>query len=160
MSGGKVAQACAQAGQRLAAMADAVLQRLVQFGGGLVVAREGGARFSWDYAGARGELGKLYDKAKRSQWNATTDIDWSIDVDPLDTGGLASYLPMIAAESFARFSADVEEWRRRLVCDATTSGGLLVALPPERAAEVPGAVVGRLVDGATGTITVNGGSSA
>jgi predicted unusual protein kinase regulating ubiquinone biosynthesis (AarF/ABC1/UbiB family) len=72
-------------------------------GGGLVVAREGEVQFSWDYSGGRAELTKLYDKAKRSQWNATTDIDWSIDVDPLDTGGLASYLPMIAAESFERF---------------------------------------------------------
>jgi predicted unusual protein kinase regulating ubiquinone biosynthesis (AarF/ABC1/UbiB family) len=73
-------------------------------GGGLVVAREAEVQFSWDYVGGRTELTRLYDKAKRSQWNATTDIDWSIEVDPLDTGGLASYLPMIAAESFARFS--------------------------------------------------------
>jgi selenide,water dikinase len=61
------------------------------------------------------------------------------------------------AETFARFAGDVPEWRRRLVCDATTSGGLLVALPPERAAEVPGAVLGRLVSGAAGTISVVGG---
>jgi hypothetical protein len=59
--------------------------------------------FAWHYDSGRADLTKLYDKAKRSQWNATTDIDWSIGVDPLDTGGLASYLPMIAAESFARF---------------------------------------------------------
>lgn len=74
-------------------------------GGGLVVAREAQATFSWDYAGGRTELTRLYEKANRSQWNATVDIDWSVEVDPLDTGGLASYLPMIAAESFARFSA-------------------------------------------------------
>jgi predicted unusual protein kinase regulating ubiquinone biosynthesis (AarF/ABC1/UbiB family) len=61
--------------------------------------------FAWQYDGGRADLTHLYDKAKRSQWNATTDIDWSIDVDPLDTGGLASYLPMIAAESFERFDA-------------------------------------------------------
>jgi ubiquinone biosynthesis protein len=72
-------------------------------GGGLVVARDAEVQFSWDYTGGRAELTKLYAKAKRSQWNATTDIDWSVDVDPLDTGGLASYLPMIAADSFARF---------------------------------------------------------
>src|SRR3546814_8999233 len=34
---------------------------------------------------------------------ATPDIDWATGVDPLDNGGLASYLPMIAAEAFARF---------------------------------------------------------
>jgi ubiquinone biosynthesis protein len=73
-------------------------------GGGLVVTRDAEVQFSWDYSGGRTDLTKLYDKAKRSQWNATTDIDWSIEVDPLDTGGLASYLPMIAAESFERFN--------------------------------------------------------
>src|SRR4051794_35472902 len=64
------------------------------------------------------------------------------------------------AETFTRFAPDVEEWRRRLVCDATTSGGLLVAIAAERAADVPGAVVGRLVDGGPGTISVSRGSSA
>ena len=64
------------------------------------------------------------------------------------------------AETFTRFASDVEEWRRRLVCDATTSGGLLVAVAPERAADVPGAVVGRLVDGRPGSISVSRGSSA
>jgi selenide, water dikinase len=58
------------------------------------------------------------------------------------------------AESFAVFAPDVRPWRRRLVCDATTSGGLLVALAPERAGEVPGVVVGRLVAGPAGTIRV------
>ena len=33
------------------------------------------------------------------------------------------------AESFATYDADVPEAQRRLVCDAMTSGGLLVALP-------------------------------
>jgi len=40
--------------------------------------------FTWDYSkGARPGLDKLYEKAKRSQWNAETDLDWSIEVDPL-----------------------------------------------------------------------------
>jgi P-aminobenzoate N-oxygenase AurF len=41
------------------------------------------ALFTWDYAkGARPALDKLYEKAKTSQWNGATDLDWSIDVDP------------------------------------------------------------------------------
>jgi selenide,water dikinase len=64
------------------------------------------------------------------------------------------------AEGFTRFAEDVEEWRRRLLCDATTSGGLLVAVPGERAAEIPGAVIGRLVDGAAGAIEVRSGLAA
>jgi len=37
--------------------------------------------FTWDYERSRPALGKLYEKAKTSQWNASTDLDWSIDVD-------------------------------------------------------------------------------
>jgi len=38
--------------------------------------------FTWDYERARPQLGKLYEKAKTSMWNVSTDIDWDIDVDP------------------------------------------------------------------------------
>jgi selenide,water dikinase len=58
------------------------------------------------------------------------------------------------AATFSSFAEAVPEARRRLVCDATTSGGLLVAVAPQRAAELPGAVVGEIVDGAPGTIAV------
>ena len=35
--------------------------------------------FTWDYEkGRREQLNRLYEKAKTSQWNAETDIDWSI----------------------------------------------------------------------------------
>jgi hypothetical protein len=40
------------------------------------------ATFTWDYDRTRPALGKLYEKAKTSQWNVTTDLDWSTDVDP------------------------------------------------------------------------------
>lgn len=38
--------------------------------------------FDWEYKFRREELVRLYEKGKRLQWNAATDIDWSIDVDP------------------------------------------------------------------------------
>src|SRR2546428_9833278 len=38
--------------------------------------------FNWDYEVGREALLNLYEKGKRLQWNASTDIDWSIDVDP------------------------------------------------------------------------------
>ena len=44
------------------------------------------AIFTWDYERSRPALGKLYEKAKTSQWNASTDLDWSIDVDPEKIG--------------------------------------------------------------------------
>jgi hypothetical protein len=40
------------------------------------------AAFVWDYHDRRPRLTKLYEKSKVSQWNATTDIDWSIEIDP------------------------------------------------------------------------------
>ena len=39
-------------------------------------------------------------------------------------------------------ATDVGEARRRLACDAMTSGGLLAAVAPERAGEIDGWVVG------------------
>jgi len=39
------------------------------------------ATFTWDYEQSRAPLVKLYEKAKTSQWNASTDLDWSIEVD-------------------------------------------------------------------------------
>jgi hypothetical protein len=37
--------------------------------------------FTWDYERSRPALVKLYEKAKTSQWNVTTDLDWSTEVD-------------------------------------------------------------------------------
>ncbi|MGH9013829.1 MAG: ferritin-like domain-containing protein [Acidimicrobiia bacterium] len=42
----------------------------------------GDAIFTWDYEPSRRGLGKLYEKAKTSQWNGSTDLDWSTPVDP------------------------------------------------------------------------------
>jgi selenide,water dikinase len=58
------------------------------------------------------------------------------------------------ADGFTAWDGGVPETRRRLVCDAMTSGGLLAAVAPERAAEIDGWVVGRLRDGAPGSISV------
>lgn len=37
--------------------------------------------FTWDYSLARPTLRRLYEKAKTGQWNGSTDLDWSTDVD-------------------------------------------------------------------------------
>jgi selenide,water dikinase len=59
------------------------------------------------------------------------------------------------AAKFTNFAADVADWQRWLLADATTSGGLIVAVPPQRAGEIPGQVFGRLVTGPAGIINVS-----
>jgi selenide, water dikinase len=58
------------------------------------------------------------------------------------------------AETYASFAAGVSEARRWLVCDAMTSGGLLIAAAPDRIQELPGVIVGRLVEGREGEVVV------
>ncbi|MGH8985981.1 MAG: ferritin-like domain-containing protein [Acidimicrobiia bacterium] len=45
------------------------------------VASNGDAIFTWDYERSRPALGKLYERAKKSQWNGQTDLPWDTDVD-------------------------------------------------------------------------------
>jgi hypothetical protein len=47
---------------------------------GLNVALE--INYNWDYDDDRKKLMRLYENAKRDQWNSATRLDWSIDVDP------------------------------------------------------------------------------
>ena len=74
--------------------------------------------FAWNYDGGRVELTKLYDKAKRSQWNATTDLDWSIDVDPekvgqeLGAGGTVRFQTLQEAENSPVKHFGEKEWRQ------------------------------------------------
>ena len=38
--------------------------------------------YNWEYETTRSQLMRLYENAKRDQWNSTERLDWSIDVDP------------------------------------------------------------------------------
>jgi selenide, water dikinase len=58
------------------------------------------------------------------------------------------------AQSFASIASQVQPWRARLLADATTSGGLLAAVPADHADRLPGTVIGRLHDGPAGAISV------
>ncbi|MCW2725828.1 MAG: hypothetical protein JWN35_2749 [Frankiales bacterium] len=48
----------------------------------------GDSRFNWEYDGGRDRLLALYQKGKDKQWDQTSRIDWSIEVDPYDALGL------------------------------------------------------------------------
>jgi hypothetical protein len=82
------------------------------------VASDIDAIFTWDYARSRPALIKLYEKAKTSQWNATTDLDWSIDVDPekvaseLGGGGTIRFQALADAEDSPVKNFGEKEWRQ------------------------------------------------
>jgi selenide,water dikinase len=123
-------------------------------------ARAAGAHAMTDVTGF-GLLGHLHELALASGLAAEVDasavpaIPGALELlhdDRAVAGGSANNRRY--AEEFASFDPSVDEVRRRLVTDAMTSGGLLVAVDPGRAGEVPGVVVGRLVDGEAGAIRV------
>jgi selenide,water dikinase len=69
------------------------------------------------------------------------------------SGGLRRNLE--DASGFATLGSGVSEARARLLCDPMTSGGLLIALDPDRAAQVPGTPIGHLTEGVRGQIEVH-----
>ncbi len=40
------------------------------------------SNYVWNYGSVKEGLRELYEKAKREQWDSTTQLDWSIEVDP------------------------------------------------------------------------------
>jgi selenide,water dikinase len=123
-------------------------------------AREAGARAVTDVTGF-GLLGHLHHLCRESGLAAEVDAAAVPAIDGVedllrDAGAVSGGSRRNGewAEGFARFADDVPAWRRRLVTDATTSGGLLIAADPAAAASLPGPVIGRLAEGAAGTIAV------
>src|SRR5947207_2341143 len=74
--------------------------------------------FTWDYGRSRPALVKLYEKAKTSQWNASTDLDWSVDVDPekvsqeLGAGGPMRFQALADVEDSPVKHFGEKEWRQ------------------------------------------------
>ena len=128
-----------------------------------LAARAAGVRGMTDVTGF-GLLGHLHELALASgvaaevQAEAVPAIDGVVELlGDADGGAVAGGTRRNrghAEADFATFADGVPEALRWLVCDAMTSGGLLVAVAPERAGAIPGAVIGRLVEGEPGTITV------
>jgi selenide, water dikinase len=124
-------------------------------------AREAGAHAMTDVTGF-GLLGHLYELARASRAAAEVEAaavpaipgaaELLEDAEAAVSGGARRNAAHAA--TFAEFAPGVGDPARRLVTDPMTSGGLLVALAPERADEVPGPVVGRLADGPAGRIAV------
>jgi len=70
------------------------------------------ANLTWSYESRDGRLAGLYERAKAAQWNASADIDWSIDVP------FGEPLPDDSAFAFASFHASPLAPRGRAGWDA------------------------------------------
>ena len=108
-----------------------------------------------------GLLGHLHNLTRESGLAAELDATAVPAIDGVEAllrdGGAVSGGSARNAEwaaGFSRIESGLEQWRRRLITDATTSGGLLAAVPAATAATIPGTIIGRLVQGKPGTIQV------
>jgi selenide, water dikinase len=107
-----------------------------------------------------GLLGHLYELIKASGLSARVDAA-SVPMLPGVLELVRGSEPPIAGgtrrnrewlEEFVSWEADVDEPHRWLLCDAMTSGGLLMAAPPDSGA--PGTRIGTLEPGLAGAISV------
>ena len=113
---------------------------------GAAAAREAGAHALTDVTGF-GLLGHLHEMTLASGLGAELDaaavpaidgvLELLSDPDERSVAG-GTRRNRAHAEQFTEFSQDVPEARRWLVCDAMTSGGLLAAVPADRASAIPG----------------------
>lgn len=123
-------------------------------------AQAAGARAATDVTGF-GLLGHVHGLARASGVSVVLDAGTVPVVDGAaallaDGEGISGGTRRNAewAQSFTTFAPSVPAWRRWLLADATTSGGLVVALDRAVAGAVAGAVIGRVLDGPAGTIGV------
>jgi selenide,water dikinase len=143
----------------LTARATAVMCELN--GDAAVAARRAGAHALTDVTGF-GLLGHLHEMALASGVSAEVDAASVPAIDGVlallragaDVVAGGTTRNRAYAETFTDFADDVDEPLRWLVSDAMTSGGLLAAVPPEQAATAAGVVVGRLLAGTPGRISV------
>jgi selenide, water dikinase len=148
------------AGGALVARAVEVMVQLNRDAAG--AARAAGAHAVTDVTGF-GLLGHLHELAAASgvaaevEASAVPAIQGSLELlrgeEAVSGGGRANARH---ARTFTTFDGSMAPARRRLLTDPMTSGGLLVAVTAQRAAAVPGAVVGRLTEGPAGSIRVGG----
>ena len=69
--------------------------------------------FRWEYDDSRKELLNLYEKGKKQQWNVSTRIDWSQDLDPENPQELPDETISIYGSDIWRRLTDAEKARVR-----------------------------------------------
>jgi selenide, water dikinase len=159
--GGGVATTAAKRGQAGDALIDATVEVMTTLNRDAAeAALAAGASGATDVTGF-GLLGHLHELCEASGVSAEVDgaavpaIDGVVDLlegdAPPVAGGTRRNREWV--EEWVDWADSVPEHRRWLLCDAMTSGGLLVAAPP--GSEPAGVRIGRLVDGGAGRIAVS-----
>lgn len=82
---------------------------------GFTVTASVDARFTWTYESAHPRLRDLYERGKRGQWNATTDVDWSVPVEfgaplPRDSHFATAAFDSSPLARFGRSAWDTFRW--------------------------------------------------
>ena len=79
--------------------------------------------FDWEYKREFPAMKKLYEAAKVSQWNGSTDLPWETDVDPLhpDYEFLPDeYMPISQLDIWSKLSKrEKQEWNIQMLCAYT-----------------------------------------
>jgi len=69
--------------------------------------------FTWDYSRQREGLRKIYEKAKTSQWNGESDLDWSIDVD-VEKSVVNDYRNFGTSRDMSAYAGSpIEKWQEK-----------------------------------------------
>ena len=84
--------------------------------------------YAWNYGSVKEGLRDLYEKAKRDQWNGTTQLAWDTHVDPEGEIIPPSYNPLAGYAPFKKLDDQGRE-----AASATRRSPAAVAVPARRA---------------------------
>ena len=101
------------------------------------------SNYVWNYGSVKEGLRELYEKAKREQWNSTTQLAWDTDVDPESEIIPQAFNPLAGYAPFEKLDAKGKSRFRH----ATVSLQLSQFLHGEQGALI---VASRLVGGVPG----------
>ncbi len=72
--------------------------------------------YNWEYATTRRQLVRLYENAKRDQWDGAVRLDWSIDVDPASELVPDAAIGIYGTEMWTKLTPrEVEKLRREAI---------------------------------------------
>jgi selenide,water dikinase len=107
-----------------------------------------------------GLLGHLHRMLEASGVSAVVDAGAVPMIDGAEPLAAAGFIAggtrrnMAYVDPWTTYASEVPDARRVLLADAQTSGGLLLACPPDRAAALPGHHIGTVEPGEPGRITI------